>query len=488
MKKQFFTKAFSSVLAFALSIMVCGISVYANNESDQGYAVAKNVDEWSYLTLDALNSRYNSYQEVPKGKVNGIKLGEKQGIHLNDNTKYKLTFEYRLDEIIRPNNDIGCSYNCRTPLFYVYKNGRDPVTVNFDRYKSDGTFMDTKGFQDPWQLTIGKWYSYTLEFETTTNAAGDSAVWFAPISYGGMKSSYRNIAISTENGTTTYYSIEKMRSVNAVANVGSNTYNDENKNPSATAPEILISRNTSKATLTLDALGARYNSYDTTNTGRVNGIKLGEKQGIHLNDNTKYKLTFEYRLDGIIRPDSTNSVGCSYGCRTPLFFIYKNGKDPSTVAFNRYKNDGTFMDTTGAQDPWQLTIGKWYSYTLEFETTTNAAGDSAVWFAPISYGGMKSSYRNIVVTSDDNTEIINCYMGETIIPETADISTTTYNDENQSTTNRYPEILVSKIPSYITDFNEDGIINICDLVECSLNENTLDYMESMRKILLGIEV
>ena len=434
--------------------------------------MSSSVQNEGILTLDALNSRFKSYDTAATGRVNGIKIGEKQGIHLEENTKYALTFEYRLDEIIRPNNDIGCSYDCRMPLFYVYKNGRDPVTVNFDRYKSDGTFMDTKGFQNPWQLTIGKWYSYTLEFETATNVAGSNAVWFAPISYGGMKGSYRNLKIVGENNISDNIDFSKLSDIPEYADLNTPTYNDTNKNTLKSFPQISVIRtgNTplqkNNGVMTLNALGSRYTSYDSYAKGRVNGVKLGKEHGINLSANTTYKLTFEYCVDEIMRPG--NDIGCSYDCRSPLFFVYKDGKTPSTVVFDRYQNDGTIMPNKGFQDPWQLSIGQWYTYTLEFKTDSSIETNSPVWLAPISYGGMKSSYRNLRIFTDGNM-IADVNLGEIgNIPSFANVNTPTYNDSNKNTAKSSPEIAISQAIGTTTGgTNEDH----CLLIDASANTN-----------------
>lgn len=453
------------------------------------------LDNWSTLTLDALGSRFRSYDDVKTGRVNGIKLGEAQGIHLEAGKTYTLNFDYRIDEIIRPDSgeNYGNSYSCRTPIIYFYKDGMNPSTVNFAKYAADGTTYSTAGNQNPWNMTVGKWYAFSMEF-TTASSVATNATWFAPISYGGMKSSYRSFAITdNETNETTYYSIEKLNNISAYANVNIPTYNDKNQNSELSFPEIKIGRNSTKADITLDGTGARFASYDSAKSGRVNGVKLGTAQGIDLKAATTYTVTFDYRIDARIDPTGEDKngkpdTGLAWGCRTPIIFVYKDGQNPTTVNFNRYKSDGTFETTQGFQNPWNMTIGEWYTFTMEF-TTADTVAANATWIAPISYGGMKSSYRNFSITPS-NGESVTYYFGDSQLNY---LYTATYNDINQNAEVSYPEIIVSKKIEFISDFNEDGKVNILDLIylKKAVGNGSLDLnstnIASMRKYLIGAE-
>lgn len=432
------------------------------------------VNSGGTLTLDALGARFKSYDTRATGRVNGIKLGEKQGIELKAATSYSVSFEFRIDEIIRPDSsdNSGCSYSCRMPLMYIYKNGKDPTTVNFDRYKTDGSLEATKGWQNPWNLKVGNWYSFTLEFTTDATVA-DNAYWLAPMSYGGMKSSYRNLKLASADGVTEL-DFGNMANISDSADLNTPTYNDQNKNTAVSFPEIKLTQSgtvplqKNNGSITLDALGARFKSYDTNATGRVNGIKIGAKQGLSLNPSTTYQIKFEYRLDEIIRPDSTESKGCSYSCRSPLFYIYRDGQNPTTVTFDRYKADGSLEATKGWQNPWNMTVGKWYDFTLEF-TTASTIANNATYLAPISYGGMKSTYRNLQIFTNGEMVAAVDLGAMSDIPEFADISTPTYNDTNKNTVKSFPEIAISQAIGTPTG-GTDG--DHCLLIDAKKHKNS----------------
>lgn len=475
----------------------------------------------SFITLDATNSRYVSYSADATGeykaRVNGVVLGKKQGIELQPSTDYRISFLYRLEDIIDPgdNDDlsgVGCSYACRAPLICVFSGG-NKSSVKYPKleyvYDSSGVATTTEsGRQNPWLLEKGKWYSFTITFKTDKNISGEGE-WISLISYGGIKSSYRKLTVTESNSDTVVYSFADMPNIPKSADMFSETYNDTVHVVGKIYPEIRIGVGMLSSEITLDTMGARFYSYDVNEngkyTGRLNGLSVGKEHGIELKSSTKYNITFEYCVKDIIRPanvsnesSNSDSSGCSYACRTPLMYVYPTGNsgNPKTVYFDRYiKSNGVVtVDTsrTAFQSPWELIKGEWYSFSLDF-STSDTVEDDAVWFSLVTYGGMKSSYRNIVIT-EDNEQQKTYYLGE--LGDGYDINpmyTTVYSDANKNTQKANPavEITVDVSDTYIhMDTTSDNKLDIRDLVAMKKSAAAGDYtavsLSALKKMLLGI--
>ena len=214
--------------------------------------------------------------------------------------------------------------------------------------------------------------------------------------------------------------------------MNSPTYSDTDRNTNAKYPEIKVTLTGKKQTIdetviTLDATGAHYKSY-ADKKARINGVKLGTEQGIVLKANTKYTVSFLYRLDEIKRPVSSDEYDdTTYSLRTPVIQVYKDGKNPTSPMSN--------------VNPWSLTVGEWNSYSFEFTTDSTLSGDT--WFSLVSFASMKSGYKDFKIAEGDGEPVQYGFGNMEGIPEKANMNSPTYSDTDRSTNAKYPEIKVT---------------------------------------------